>query len=240
MCTVCEHHGKTRQQKNDADLDGKSGENEDRLPADDGSPEKAQNDPEIERGIFEIFFFFCFGEMTEIVDAGAEIADAHRRGNAVAVRFAEGLYLNAAGEGDHGVRDVVYGLRKEADAEEDQGLDQECILPPVKAELIAAVDMQKFCDRDAAGESHEREKIPEGFGKISPGDRNAEEKDIAGLGICEDVIPVQIGIGVHQSAGYGQKAAQPKGFGHMPMVQVPFHMRSFSPWNYYIAPQIYM
>ena len=47
---------------------------------------------------------------------------------------------------------------------------------------------------------------------------DAEEDDVAGLGVCEDPTPEEIGIGVLQAAGEGEEDHGIERFGHLAVV----------------------
>ena len=47
---------------------------------------------------------------------------------------------------------------------------------------------------------------------------DAEEDDVAGLGVGEDPAPEEVGIGVLQAAGEGEEDHGIERFGHLPVV----------------------
>ena len=153
------------------------------------------------------------------MQAGPEVADAHGRGDGVAVNFTEGLHLEAAGQGGQAVGQQIPRLGLEGHEDQHPDLDQHADLPPVQADLPA---LEMLPDEkgqgDARAEGQHGAAVLLDHAPVALGEVHAEEQDVARLGVGKDLAAEQVGVGVHEAPGEGQQQAQADGLGDLPVL----------------------
>ena len=174
------------------------------------------------------------------VHTAAQVADAHGAGKGIAVDLSKGLHLHGAGEGDDGVGQHIQGRGHQAHGEQGHDLLQQDKLSPVDARPLLKAVAHTLGGSDTQGEEDQRHQIMGHFGPV-PGEQIlAEQDDVARLGVGEHLAPGDIGVGVLQSAGQGQKRRRQQGLGHLPAMLVMTHKNDLPDFSRYTIAQKYL
>jgi hypothetical protein len=145
----------------------------------------------------------------ERLRAAAQVADAHGRGERAAVQLAERLHLHAAGKGREAVGDKVDGSRHERDRDEQDGLDCDDDLAPVHAAALVEANLVR--DGAACREAEDGAEVVRHVLPRAGRDVHAQEQEVSGLRVGEDLVAPQKGVRVHEAAGAGEDHCEPDG-----------------------------
>ena len=110
----------------------------------------------------------------------------------------------------------------------EQGHDllQQDKLSPVDARSLLKAIAHPLRGGDAQGEEDQRHQIVGHFRPV-PGEQIlAEQDDVARLGVGEHLAPGDVGIGILQPAGHGQKRRRQQGLRHLPPAFAMTHKKS--------------
>ena len=157
---------------------------------------------------------------------GPQVADAHGGGDAVALYLAEGLHLDAAGEGGKAIGDKVLPRREKADPEKDEDLGGKGQLPPVQAAHAAKAGAYGGGQRNADGKADHRQQVAQAVAGAPLRNSDGKKQDVAGLGVGKNVPPCHIAVSIHKAACQRQQDADGQGGGHL----IGFHITA-SPWS---------
>ncbi len=179
-----------------------------------GSGEEAEADEAEGAGVVEAELT-GFGIMrgAGVVESDGHVAEvAGDEGRAVgeAANAAEAGDLVGGDEGDErGKGHLRKTAGKQAGEKEYGYLKREAVEAGAAAETIA--DEAGGCD--SAEEGTERGEMTDGLKAVVSHERDAEEDDVAGHGVGEDVAVVEIDEGVEQASGGGEEHGGQEGFG---------------------------
>ena len=145
----------------------------------------------------------------------SQVSDAHRAGVSVSIDLAEGLYLHRTGEGNQNRRNHIRLLRDETDRKQDQNLQKQNSLPPVKFLGIFVFCLKTLRKKYTTGESQKWEQILDSLHPLSHHQVRAHQYDVTGLRVGEYLISCKISVRILKSSGQRQKHTRNKSFRHL-------------------------
>ena len=102
-----------------------------------------------------------------------------------------------------------------ADNEEHDGLQRHRDLPPVEPFRAPADEPEQVGQGQTHDEGQNGAEIVQRGAPVALGQVDAEEQNVAGLGVGKDMVAAHIGVGVHKAAAERQHDAQLNGFAHL-------------------------
>lgn len=152
--------------------------------------------------------------IVHILKSAAQVAYAHGGGDSSSMHFAERFHLHAASERGEAVREQVEIGPHERHAQQDQCLDEDGDLAPMKHAAHASMDHVR--QHDAQRERHHGKQIAYGQVEVALRKMHAEQQDVAGLRVGEHPVATHVGVHVHEAAHQGEDDAELYGLGYLP------------------------
>lgn len=133
----------------------------------------------------------------------SDVADAHGTGKGKAVYLPEGLDLHGTGKRNQSIGNQIELIRKETDQKQQQNFQNQNQLTPVNAFCPLILLTNQLGSSNSESKENNRDEIVQRGAEIAGKNMLAEQNDIAGLGVGEDLSAGNIGVGILQTAGHG-------------------------------------